>query len=99
MQVRNHRNPVARFRVLAEGGAWIEVPAPTTNYFVQSEPGMGPGPYQFRVTDSYGNVLIDSSIPHLENGTVSGAGQIPARTVAHTVSSIGLPSGSSTTLS
>lgn len=77
VQVRNHRNPVARFEYLAEGGAWIEVPRTDYNYFVQSEPGMGPGPYQFRVTDSYGNVLIDSSIPHLENGTVSGAGQFP----------------------
>ena len=77
VQVRNHRNPVARFEYLAEGGAWIEVPRTDYNYFVQSEPGMGPGPYQFRVTDSYGNVLIDSGIPQFENGTVSGAGQFP----------------------
>lgn len=78
VQVRNHRNPVARFEYQAESGAWIEVPRTDYNYFVQTEPGMGPGPYHFRVTDSYGNVLIDSGIPHVENGTVDGAAQFPA---------------------
>ena len=77
VQVGNHRNPVARFQYQAESGAWIEVPRTDYNYFVQTEPGMGPGPYQFRVTDSYGNVVIDSGIPHVENGTVDGAAQFP----------------------
>ncbi len=78
VQVRNHRNPIARFEYRTENGAWIEVPRTDYNYFVQTEPGMGPGPYHFRVTDSYGNVLIDSGIPHVENGTVDGAAQFPA---------------------
>jgi hypothetical protein len=39
---------------------------------------MGPGPYQFRVTDAYGNVLTDSGIPHRENGTIDGSAQFPA---------------------
>jgi len=30
------------------------------------------------VTDSYGNVLSDSGIPFIENGTVNGSGQFPA---------------------
>jgi hypothetical protein len=38
---------------------------------------MGTGPYSFRVTDSYGNQLVDSGIPHLENGTLPGSGQFP----------------------
>ena len=38
---------------------------------------MGPGPYSFRVTDSYGNVLTDSGIQHIENGTVNGTSQFP----------------------
>jgi len=38
---------------------------------------MGPGPYTFRVTDYYGNQLIDSGIPHIENGTIDGAAQFP----------------------
>lgn len=75
VQVRNHRNPVAKLEYQA-GGVWIPVPRTSYNYFVQSS-GMGPGPYAFRVTDSYGNVLTDSGVSHVENGTVNGAGQFP----------------------
>jgi len=38
---------------------------------------MGTGPYSFRVTDSYGNRLIDNGIPHVENVSIPGAGQFP----------------------
>ncbi len=77
VQVRNHRNPIAEFEYLDQSGQWIAVPRTGYNYFVQTDPGMGPSPYAFRVTDSYGNVLTDSGIPHIENGTVSGATQFP----------------------
>jgi expansin (peptidoglycan-binding protein) len=77
VQIRNHRNPIARLEYLRAGGDWAEVPRTSYNYFVQTEPGMGPGPYSFRVTDAYGNVLTDSGIPHVEDGTVEGAGQFP----------------------
>ena len=77
VQVRNHRNPIARLEYLDGGGQWVSVPRTDYNYFVQTNPGHGAGPYTFRVTDSYGNVLTDSGIPHLENGTVNGTGQFP----------------------
>jgi expansin len=77
VQVRNHRNPVARLEYLNGDNQWIEVSRTAYNYFVQTNPGMGTGPYSFRVTDSYGNVLVDSGISHVENGTVSGAAQFP----------------------
>jgi expansin (peptidoglycan-binding protein) len=77
VQVRNHRNPVAKLEYLDSGGQWVAVPRTDYNYFVQTNPGMGPGPYSFRVTDSYGNVLIDHGIPHIENGSVDGAAQFP----------------------
>jgi expansin (peptidoglycan-binding protein) len=77
VQIRNHRNPVAKFEYLNGSGEWVAVPRTSYNFFVQTNPGMGPGPYAFRVTDSYGNVLSDSGIPHIENGTVSGTGQFP----------------------
>ena len=77
VQVRNHRNPIARFEYRGPGGAWIEVPRVSYNYFVQENPGMGPGPYTFRVTDSYGNILVDSGIPLKADGTVNGGGQFP----------------------
>jgi expansin (peptidoglycan-binding protein) len=76
VQIRNHRNPVAKLEYL-NGDQWVTVPRTAYNYFVQTDPGMGPGPYTFRVTDTYGNQLIDSGIPHIENGTINGAAQFP----------------------
>jgi expansin (peptidoglycan-binding protein) len=76
VQIRNHRNPVVKLEYLT-GGQWRAVPRTDYNYFVQTNPGMGTGPYDLRVTDTYGNVLIDSGIPHVENGSVSGVGQFP----------------------
>jgi expansin (peptidoglycan-binding protein) len=77
VQIRNHRNPVAKLEYYNDSGQWISVPRTSYNYFVQTNPGMGPGPYSFRVTDSYGNVLIDTGIPHVENSTVPGVAQFP----------------------
>jgi len=76
VQIRNHRNPISKLEYL-DGNRWIAVPRTSYNYFVQTNPGMGPGPYTFRVTDSYGNMLSDSGIPHIENGSVNGAAQFP----------------------
>jgi expansin (peptidoglycan-binding protein) len=77
VQVRNHRNPIAEFEYLDSDLGWVRVPRTSYNYFVQTNPGMGPGPYTFRVTDWYGNTLTDTDMPHIENGTVSGAAQFP----------------------
>jgi len=76
VQVRNHRNPVAKFEYL-RGSEWVEVNRTSYNYFVQTGPGMGVGPYTFRITDAYGNQLVDSNIPHRENETVDGVAQFP----------------------
>jgi len=77
VQIRNHRNPIARLEYLNASSQWVSVPRTSYNYFVQTNPGMGPGPYTFRVTDSYGNTLVDSSIPLVVNGTINGAKQFP----------------------
>jgi expansin (peptidoglycan-binding protein) len=77
VQIRNHRNPIAKLEYLNASNQWVSVPRTDYNYFVQSGPGMGPGPYTFRVTDSYGNVLTDSGIPLVVNGTVNGSKQFP----------------------
>lgn len=76
VQIRNHRNPIARLEYL-DGGQWVTVPRTAYNYFVQTDPGMGPGPYTFRVTDTYGHQLSDSGISHIEDGTVDGVAQFP----------------------
>lgn len=77
VQIRNHRNPIAKLEYRLGNGQWAEVPRTSYNYFVQTNPGMGVGPYTFRVTDRYGNVLSDSGIPFVENGTVNGSSQFP----------------------
>jgi expansin (peptidoglycan-binding protein) len=77
VQIRNHRNPIAKFEYRTSGGQWVTVPRVSYNYFVQQNPGMGVGPYTFRVTDMYDNTLTDSGIPFIENGTVNGAAQFP----------------------
>jgi len=76
VQIRNHRNPIAKFEYLDKNGQFKDVPRASYNYFVESS-GMGPGPYTFRVTDSYGNVLTDSGIALKVNGEVAGGAQFP----------------------
>lgn len=76
VQIRNHRNPIATFEYLDKSGQFKVVPREDYNYFVESS-GMGPGPYTFRVTDSYGNVLTDSGIVLNAAGEVAGAAQFP----------------------
>jgi expansin (peptidoglycan-binding protein) len=77
VQVRNHRNPVSRLEYRRADGTWVDVRRTDYNYFVQTNPGMGTGPYTLRITDCYGNQLTDSGIPHVENGSVTGSGQFP----------------------
>lgn len=77
VQIRNHRNPIRRLEYRNASGSWVVVPRVSYNYFVQTNPGMGTGPYTFRVTDWYGNALTDSGILHVENGTVNGTSQFP----------------------
>ena len=76
VQIRNHRNPIAKFEYW-NGSQWVNVKRTDYNFFVQTNPGMGVGPYTFRVTDSYTNTLTDSGIPFIEGGTINGVGQFP----------------------
>ncbi len=78
VQIRNHRHPIARLEYSPRPGVWINLPRTHYNYFVQTNPGMGPGPYRFRVTDIYGQALEDHAISHREGGVVAGARQFPA---------------------
>jgi hypothetical protein len=78
VQIRNHRYPILSLEYLNSQGTFQSVDRVNYNYFVQTSPGMGPGPYTFRVTDVYGHVLIDAGIPHAENSSVSGHAQFPS---------------------
>ena len=76
VQIRNHRNPIAQFEYQVRPGLWKVVPRVSYNYFVEGS-GMGPGPYTFRVTDIFGNVLTDTAIPLLPDASYPGAAQFP----------------------
>jgi expansin (peptidoglycan-binding protein) len=84
VQIRDHRNPIAKFEYQLADGSFREVPRVDYNYFVENVsgrspyPGMGKGPFVFRVTDIYGNVLTDANIPLGNNTSVSGTAQFPA---------------------
>jgi expansin (peptidoglycan-binding protein) len=76
VQVRNHRNPIAKFEYKNAQNQWVSLSRVDYNYFIETS-GMGPGPYSFRITDIYGNTLTDSGIVGGDNVTRSGAGQFP----------------------
>lgn len=76
VQIRNHRNLIARFEYLTDAGEFKAVERQEYNYFVEAS-GMGPGPYTFRVTDIYGNTLTDSGVVFVEGGEVAGDRQFP----------------------
>ncbi len=76
VQVRNHRNPVATLEYQAADGTFRPVERLMYNYFVEPA-GMGAGPYTFRITDIYGNSLLDSGIVPVENAEVAGSAQFP----------------------
>lgn len=75
VQLRNHKNGIAKLEV-EKSGSFVKVTREDYNYFVDAS-GMGPGPYTFRVTDVYGNVLTDTGIAHVEAGEVAGKAQFP----------------------
>jgi expansin (peptidoglycan-binding protein) len=61
IQVRNHRYPITKLEYLGEDGEFIEIKRRPYNYFESAE--MGKGPFTFRITDIYGEQIIDENIP------------------------------------
>ncbi len=61
VQVRNHRYPITRLEYLDENGSFVEIPRRQYNYFESAD--MGKGPFTFRITDIYGQMIIDENIP------------------------------------
>ncbi len=61
VQVRNHRYPITRLEYLDENGEFREIGRRRYNYFESDK--MGKGPFTFRITDIYGQVIIDRDIP------------------------------------
>ncbi|MDD4964699.1 MAG: expansin EXLX1 family cellulose-binding protein [Gallionella sp.] len=77
VQILNHRNPIAKLEFQNSEGIWVAIPRMAYNYFVQKKPRMGAGPYTFRVTDFYGNSLVDKDIPLKTGVLIAGTQQFP----------------------
>ncbi len=77
VQVRNHRYPITKLEYLNEDGGWTEIKRRRYNYFEAA--GMGPGPFTFRITDIYGQQVIDRDIPLSYDDTeiIRGHAQFP----------------------
>ncbi|MDE6092269.1 MAG: hypothetical protein K2G14_04155, partial [Ruminococcus sp.] len=61
VQVRNHRYPITKLEYLDENGEFVEIKRRPYNYFESDK--MGKGPFTFKLTDIYGQVIIDENIP------------------------------------
>lgn len=77
IQVRNHRYPITKLEYLNENGEFTEIERRQYNYFESDS--MGAGPFTFRITDIYGQVVIDKDIPLLCDDTkiIQGHVQFP----------------------
>lgn len=59
IQIRNHRNPVARVE-LYKNSSWQILPRAQYNYFIAAD-GFGPGCHTLRVTDVFGNKIVEQT--------------------------------------
>jgi expansin (peptidoglycan-binding protein) len=56
----NHRNPVRSLDARV-GGRWVALARQEYNYFV-ADKGLGPGPFDVRLTDSFGEQVVTPGI-------------------------------------
>ena len=76
VQVRNHRYPIERLEYLNDDGEFVELPRRNFNYF-EAQSGLGKGPFTFRITDIYGQTVIDEDIPFTPDEMQQGHVQLP----------------------
>lgn len=77
VQVRNHRYPITKLEYLDENGEFQEINRRRYNYFESDK--MGKGPFTFRITDIYGQVVVDENVPFSYDDTeiIQGHVQLP----------------------
>jgi len=73
VQVRNHKYPIEKFEYKV-GTDWVLVDRMMYNYFI-AESGMGPGPYDFRITDIFGHIVEENGIVFQETTIINGTQQ------------------------
>ena len=76
VQVRNHRYPIETLEYLNSDGEFVALPRRNFNYF-EAQSGLGEGPFTFRITDIYGQVIIDENIPFTPDEIQKGHMQFP----------------------
>lgn len=75
MQIRYHVYPIYSVEILQSDGTYKTLTRRSDNYYTCS--GGGKGPFTFRITDIYGQVVIEESIPLSAGETVSGTQNFP----------------------
>ena len=75
VQLLDHRYPIAKLEYLNDDGEFVEIERRRYNYFESME--MGPGPFTFRATDIYGQVIVDRDIPLVLDKKIEGKSQFP----------------------
>ena len=76
VQVRNHRYPIEKLEYLSDDGTFVSLPRRNFNYF-EAQGGLGKGPFTFRITDIYGQTVIDYDIPFTPDEIQAGNVQFP----------------------
>jgi expansin (peptidoglycan-binding protein) len=78
IQVRNHRYGITKLEMQTQTSDWIELTREPYNFFRKFE-GINReiGPYNIRVTDINGTVLVDSLIDLIPEATINGKANFP----------------------
>lgn len=75
VQLLDHRYPIAKLEYLNSEGEFTEIKRRPYNYFESRD--LGPGPFTFRATDIYGQVIVDRDIPLVLDKKIEGKSQFP----------------------
>lgn len=80
VQIRNYRYAINNVEISIPPGNWIAMPRRTYNFFVL-EGGVSskPGPYALRVTDIFGQQLVDSNVTLIAEQVVDGKANFPEK--------------------
>jgi len=76
VRLRHHRYRIAKLEFEENPNQFVEVPRESYNYFVKTD-GMGEGPLTFRVTDVYGQQVIEKNVPFNPGQEHQGSKQFP----------------------
>jgi expansin len=75
VQIKNHRYPIAKLEYIVNA-SYVNMPRENYNYFLVAA-GMGLGPFDFRITDVFGNVIEEKKIPLTLDQDINGVNQFP----------------------